>query len=71
MEWVEICGALEPMGIVDYTLKENMDVVVLTWKRRGESENTLELLDEVMDSTKAILDYTWFRPAEPNASDPL
>jgi hypothetical protein len=74
-EWVaEICGALEPMGIVDYnSLKENMDKVKQLLEQRGESENTLELLDEVMDSNQTNTGHIMVcaGPAEPNATNPL
>ena len=73
-EWVaDICGTLEPMGIVDYySLKESMDKVKQLLEQRGESENTLELLDEVMDSNQSNTGHIMVcaGPAEPNATNP-
>jgi hypothetical protein len=73
-EWVaDICGALEPIGIVDYnSLKENMDKVKELLEQRGESENIFELLDEVMDSNQSNTGHMMVcaGPAEPNATNP-
>jgi hypothetical protein len=51
-EWVaEVCKTLEPLGITDYwSLKKNMNLVKELLEKIGEGEDTIELLEEVMES---------------------
>ena len=73
-QWVsEVCSILESLNITDYdSIMDNLEMVKEILAKRGESDDTLELLEEVMESQHKNTGHIMIcaGPSEPNRSNP-